>query len=208
MNFQDYFEREFPHDFLDQAIRGLPGVYRSAHARTFGDHPSEQARDLFPHNLRCLVDEHLIATASHFKRLEPTNKLNGAKNSNHVEVWGGSVVLTASTVRSPRQFVRRSNFREALATWNQLTLFPDFAPRPAGNQVYGIIIHGYGDGGRDKVDFVCLGIPDDDYSAYVLVVDLLNYYAIDLYPEIRKETIEDMAEPKIKVVPRIRREAQ
>lgn len=208
MNFQDFFEREFPHDFLDKMIRGLPGVYKTAHERTFDDHPSEQARDLFPHNLRCLVDEHLIGTATHFDRLEPANKLNSAKNSNHVEIWGPSVVLTASTVKSPRQFVRRANFREALASCNQLTLFPEFAPRPAGNQVYGIIVHGYGDGRRDKVDFVCLGIPDDDYSAYVLVVDLLDYYAVDLYPEINKETIEDIAEPKIKAVPATRREAQ
>jgi hypothetical protein len=206
MDFTAFFDNEFPHEFLDRMIRGLPGVYRAAKEASFGDHPIEQARDLFPHNLRSLVDEHMLETAGRFETVEAVNKLNDAKNSNHVEVWTDSVVLTASRVVSHGQFVRRSNFREALASSNQLNLFPELCPRPQGNIVYGIIVHGYHEESRDRVGFVFLGIPDDDYCRYVFAQDLLDYYTIDLYPTFRAETIEDAAEPRIKVSGRVKGE--
>jgi hypothetical protein len=208
MNPQDIFSSKFPHEYLDTMIRGLPSVYRTAYLNSFGEHASKQARDLFPHKLRCMVDEHLLSVARQCDGVRGRNRPNRARNSNHVEVISASAIITASRAKTPDHFVRRSNFREALATNNQLTLFPELVAELRGRRVYGIVLHGNGGGMPDKVEFVYLGIPDEDYSQYLFAIDLLEYYSIDLYSTIREEMVPDTAEPRIKSLPGRMREAK
>ena len=93
----------------DAAIGISPNVKDGTYTRSV-------AKDLFPHIRRARIESCLFGLESEFPSISVQSLLNSTKSHYHTRIRSGNVILTASSVLTPRGLVREAEFRNHYAS--------------------------------------------------------------------------------------------
>ena len=188
-------ENSINKQFLRNYLKILPQAYSLAYHSCYeklGISPY-QARDLFPHMRRAILDDLLIKLSAQYTELKVSTYKNDAKNCSYVRVQSGDVILTANAVTTPLEMVRPALFRVTLARDNrQLELFSKIGTDNYGDFYYANLLHGPDEINLEKVSFAYLAYPSSDFKYYITSINLEKHFGISMYETIVNiEEIED-----------------
>jgi hypothetical protein len=113
--------------FLANLVKMFPIGYQQAYDNAYkkSNVGPYQARDLWPHMRRAVIDSKLQNLINLYDGMACYTDKNVAKNCSNVKIKTNDIILTANAVKYPTQIVKHAIFRETSATDNrQLELFP------------------------------------------------------------------------------------
>ena len=169
-----------------------------------GTYTRSVAKDLFPHIRRARIESCLFGLESEFPSISVQSLLNSTKSHYHTRIRSGNVILTASSVLTPRGLVREAEFRNHYASAqfkfdiNQYgTLSPVTLELASSDELlYGIILYCPAEGNRFEIGSIHLGFPNQDCTGYVDCVDLMKVFPNAL-KRTEVEEIQDQAIVKL-----------
>lgn len=175
----------FPEQVWKALTKAVCLARRSAWEKTYKQRARTEAENIYGVEARADVEEQLRGVAERFKLEHDTVRPDG-QGWNHVEVYSGTGVLTASRVDVPGGMVDLSEYRRGLATGaKQERLFEVDDRTPPPDQRYYVILAHSRYRGVDYDDLqknghlpgsVYLVWPDANCQAYVHAVDLLERF--------------------------------
>jgi hypothetical protein len=116
---------------------------------------------------------------------DATIALNAKKNCKHLELRGGSLVITTNKTNYQNEIPRDAIFRNQHANNSQLDLFIDKVLPPENAEIYACITHGSSNG--INPDFITFGIPDKSMKCWIESKNMLNDIHIHSINELEAE---------------------
>ena len=162
-----FFDNHFPKRLQQGILRVVTVSHHAAYRSVRSRFEKFTAHDIIGHERRAYVEQNLYAFAKRYSLTNSQPRMNHGKNSFHVELVHGAIVLTASSVQSPEQMVRKAVFRDTLARDPQGHLFENEVSSPdLDSLLYGIILYGALPEERFPA-FVNVAFPDQECSRYL-----------------------------------------
>jgi hypothetical protein len=140
---RDSVRSELRDGFADKVIRAMTAAYAEAKLECAENYGPEGG-DLYGHLLRAKVERNLHQSFSGVVGVTVRFDLNASRNSRHLVIEIGRLVITESMVDTPWTMVRRAEFRETLAQSAQGDLFASSDDGPIRSKLYLLIVHGPG----------------------------------------------------------------
>ena len=186
-----FFDSHFPRRLQRGILRVVTVAHHAAYRSVRSRFEKFTAHDLIGHERRAYVEQDLYAFAKRYSLTNSRPRMNYTKNSFHVELVHGSIVLTASSVQSPEQMVRKAVFRDTLARDPQGHLYENEVSSPDPDSLlYGIILYGALPEERFP-SFVNVAFPDQECSRYlgdsVSLMDRFQNKYSELIVRLRRE---------------------
>lgn len=162
---QDWVRGELPQGFAASVVHAVRAAYVEAHQECSEEYGPE-GDDLRGYLIRNKVERNIRVACVALPGATVRVELNAAKNSRHVVVRAGRLIITASAVESRYTIVRRAEFRESFAVSNRLWLFDEPEEDRTGKPQYLLILHGPS-GVQGEPGFIDLVPPSADFDGYL-----------------------------------------
>ncbi len=203
--FIEHIERFIPPGFWillgEEYEEDYPGAV--AHCTARFDEP--EAHDLIGDERRARTETSFKQTAEKFahRGVRVIAQRNKTGSHNHQEARVGPIVLTQSFADSPEAIVQQAGFRETLARSRKISLLEPEVEVPAGDLLYGIVMHGARRVGfrqrrYDEFGFLSVAIPNPDCTEYLAVINVAKRYA---NAEVDPDDIAAMMERGVPIEP-------
>jgi hypothetical protein len=168
---------ELPQGFAVAVAEGIQEAYAETQQECAGKY-GQEAEDLRGHLLRCKVERNLRVRCSALNGANVCFEFNVARNSRHVVVRAGRLIITASAVETRHTIVRHAEFRGSFALSNKLSLFGESEENRTGKPQYLLVLHGAG-GADGAPGFIDIVPPTADCDGYLeeARIDLLREVA-------------------------------
>jgi hypothetical protein len=174
------FLAAYPDDFLRDALRLLPTVYRGAHLDCAFSHAGPEAHYLYPHKRRAMLEGQLRELARSYG-ITASAESNHGGTGYYTLLASGNVRMTANAVDNPSVIPRRAVFRETYARDSQLKLFGE--QPPTGTLLYAILLHGPDALNPARPAFAHIVFPNESFTQYVARINLFDRFS-DLLSEL------------------------
>jgi hypothetical protein len=163
-------------------------AYRESHEHCDEHYPREQAFDLRPFERRAAFERNWQNLTARFPNVLARPTWNDG--SYHTKITAGRVVLTASSVPSPRSVVREAEFRKTYAQSSQHELFVKNPEPPQDDALlYAILLHGPDVNDLKRPGFMTIAFPNSRCTEYVHAIDLFRKFA-DVEQAVRTNDVE------------------
>lgn len=139
---EQMLNRHIPDGFLRAAVNVVFLAHRQAHDLCKQEFAEQEAVNTIGYVRRGKIEGYLRDATARFDSLRAVDGKADHSGWNHVEVHGGPVIITCSTVPTPCALVDKADFRLTLAESNQPSLFDTSrltADEPAS--LYALLLH-------------------------------------------------------------------
>jgi len=180
-----------PDGLFRSIVENMLAAYQTARDSVYEGYDEEDGRDLFPYVVRANLEGRLRAVARQHNGSAETIK--NSRGNSHVRCGFGLITFTACGVSMPKELPRKALSRVSYLQQSQLEFFePTPLPPTTEKPLYGILIHGPRDAASPVPQFIGLGFPKEDWSAYEDYIPL-DKAMKDLGLADPEELIEDRA---------------
>lgn len=203
--FIEYIEQYIPPGFWILLAEELEEDYPGAVAHCMGRFDEPEAHDLIGDERRARAETSFKRTAERFahRGMRVAAQRNKSGSHNHEEARVGPIVLTQSFADSPETIVQQASFRDTLARARAISWLDQDEEQPAGELLYGIVMHGARRVGfkqrrYEELGFLSVAIPNADCTEYLDVINIGKRYA---NAEVDPEDIAAMMERGVPIEP-------
>lgn len=154
-----------PDGMFRTIVENVIASYQTARDSVYEAYDEDDGRDLFPHIVRANLEGRLRAVARQHGGTAETVK--NSRGNSHVRCRFGLITFTASGVSMIKELPRKALSRVSYLQQSQLSFFePTPLPPTTEKPLYGILIHGPRNADNPVPQFIGLGFPKEDWSAY------------------------------------------
>lgn len=171
--YEQQFEKNFPVEWGIQTLQALCSAYEEARAHCSSRFGDKESRDITSHYCREIFEHEWRKLSSKFPGMRAESKLNKKGTYSHTLISSGNMVLTASSVPTPRSKPRYADFRNQYAANGQLSLFDKMESDLT--IIYATLL--FPPPKALVPAFVVVGFPTNDRRTYAERLDFLAMYS-------------------------------